>query len=210
MNLTKEEFEKTGIELTKYERENLQAWENLLAEIKPYIPDVQLMYIVDEYEGKYYYRCMVISFVREGLPYCIYKRDKRYSIYADMQDLKNVASYDRNRVEDQIGHPNKIGILSQKKVDAWIQFYAKVYAELKAMDEKNGNIKAAFLESIKGEPVQWRDGGRKGYIIRNGIKFQFTIDENCISTEIGTTEHYGVNIETFRQLADNKYVQSTK
>ena len=131
----------------------------------------------------------------------------KYSIYAyNLRDFKNIDSYDLKKAQTQFTEPNQIGVLTTKKINAWIEYFESVYNHLKSLDEKQGNEVEIFLKSIEGLPINWNYKKTGGEIIKNGIRFKFSIDNGSVSQRI-ELEYISNNLETFLKLSDNKFVK---
>lgn len=129
---------------------------------------------------------------------------KKYSVYYDNHsyNLQNVTAHTIDQISNQYLKPNQIGVLSSKKLIDWMTYYDLVLAHLEKLSAENKNKIDLFLESIKDLPVDKRD--KSGYYERNGLEFSYRIETEYVSTkiELRAKNH---DLETFLQLADNKY-----
>lgn len=128
--------------------------------------------------------------------------------------LPNLSNHRYNAIRESKEEPNRIGVLSQKKVDAWIKFCTEVNEDAKKESDENTAKIEAFLKSIENEEVRYHghSKGNKyaGTIVKNGIEFTYKISEGYISQKVAL--HYSVpnDIESFRKLSESQYKQEHK
>ncbi|MCX6272212.1 MAG: hypothetical protein NTU44_13530 [Bacteroidetes bacterium] len=208
-NVNLPEFLAMHIENPGSKSDLLQSAKELSKQVSQFVP-AEVTIQVSEEDGKFYFEQANVRIIHPELElnisYSTY--NKKYSIWCRSIDmLKNITHYTRSSVRKELTEPNNIGVLSLKKLQAWIQYYESYYALLKTADTDNGNKKDAFLRSLEGQPVEWFNKGTHGRIIKNGLEFSFSITETYVSTKIEV--HYSCNkdLSTFLALADNKLVQ---
>ena len=130
-------------------------------------------------------------------------RDKVYSITSgDYSKFKNISNWDRRKIKDDVEAPNRIGVLSTKKIQDWIIYHENIYNKVKAISDENTAKIDDFLKSIEPLPFTYRDGKLRGEIVKNNIRFSYYISDGCISKSlelISTT----ATIKNFLKLSDN-------
>lgn len=121
--------------------------------------------------------------------------------------MKHVTSYALANVYQNIKSPNKIGILSTKKMEDWIKYYEEVLTDLEKIESDKEAAEKEFLKELEGLEISWNNEGKSGSILKNGIVFSFKIGPDFISKTIGI--HYSVSSElsNFKLLYDNKFIK---
>lgn len=208
-NVSLQKFMSMHIENRDHKSSYLQTAQEIANQVSQFLP-AEVTVQVSEENGKFYFEQANTRIIHPELEliisYSTY--NKKYSIWCRSIDtLKNITHYTRSSVRKELTEPNNIGVLSLKKLQAWIHYYETYYALLKAADTDNGKKKDAFLRSLEGHPVEWFNKGTHGRIVKNGLEFSFTISETYVSTKIEV--HYSCNkdLSTFLALADNKLTQ---
>jgi hypothetical protein len=129
----------------------------------------------------------------------------KYNISTNDYAANNLSYYQKNDIIESFEAPNKIGVLSTKKIQQWIDYINLYVAEIRRKDNEYSDKVALFLESLKGEAVKWYSENKRGAIYKNGLRYEFNIDNGYIDEKI-TLEYFGgQNLELFKQLSDNKY-----
>ena len=108
----------------------------------------------------------------------------------------------RRDIMDKIQGPNRIGVLSTKKIQDWILYHRNIYNAVKQLSESNTAKIDDFLKSIEPLPFNYSNGKFRGEIVKNNIKFSYRISEGCIykSLELISTP---ATIKNFLKLSDN-------
>ncbi len=191
------------LNLSNYDKTVMQAAQKLADETSLYFPADPIILVSVE-DGKSYYERTEIKLFHPVLDLRIERNEyrKKYDIYCrTMSTFLNVGnSY--QYVAD-IEKPNEIGVLSAKKIQAWVSYYEQVCKIVVEADKQGAERVAAFLKSIKGLPVKWREGKTSGDILRNGIEFSFSINNGHVSTSM-RLYHVDENVKTFLLMSDNK------
>ena len=131
---------------------------------------------------------------------------KQYTISCDeMQKFPNVTYYTRQDIEKNMKAPQNIGVLNLKKIISWFEYYAEVYDKLAKADQINADHKNAFLDSIKDLPVVWHHNKKSGEIEKNGVIYEFTIEETYVRQSIKLSYKVPNTLEAFFKLSENKY-----
>jgi len=196
------------LNLNDYQNRDLTATIKLSDQINQFYP-CEVVLIFSEYDNAEHYENADIKMIYKNTPFYIryWEHKKKYIIYTEnlTKQFKNVDSYAINKIKSQLDEPQQIGVLSVKKIINWFEYYIAIIEEATKLNDINGNKKEIFLKSIEGQKVQWFNGGKSGEIIKNGVKFSFTIGETSINTKIEVYYQVPSSIEAFLKLADNKY-----
>jgi hypothetical protein len=131
---------------------------------------------------------------------------KKYSVYCpSLHELKDVTYYVIDKLKEKLTEPKRIGVLTEKKVKDWIKYYEDLFLLASNENQLNQGVKMKFMQSIEGLPVRWYNNNKQGEVIKNGLKFSFTINETHISMK--TEVYYAVpnTLDAFLSLSDNKY-----
>lgn len=130
---------------------------------------------------------------------------KKYSIFCLSCNEVNehLSGYDIQAIQEEQNEPNQIGILNDKKLKRWIEYWERVYDKMKEKNAANGDKIKAFIDSLAGLDVHWWDDNKRGSVTRNGIVFTFEIVNNHVATEIKLEHRYNKDLSTFLKLSDN-------
>jgi hypothetical protein len=140
-------------------------------------------------------------FLRHSLPHVRYETEKRIQ-----EELAGKGTQE----------PKKVHVLHKNKITAWVEYLAIVYKKMLEISSERQKTIKAFLDEVKKEggyisEIDPHYHTCSGRIVKNGVEFNFEVQqEGYISKNIEI--HYSVsdNIESFKQLSDNKYIQSDK
>ena len=88
----------------------------------------------------------------------------------------NLSGYQISDIESKFTAPNKIGVLNTKKITDWVNYYEAIYTKLKEKNGENESKIEAFRNKIADLPITFYNNNR-GYMEKNGIRYEFTIDE---------------------------------
>lgn len=209
--ISERDFNKLKIEISDYDREQIQDAKQMAELFAKFIPGVEVRYDVytDNETLESRFQRAYVYFLRNKILFQISKETypKRiYKIYADISDLHKVDYSNQCAARRGSVEPNKIGTPTQKKVDDWIAYEMYYYTNLEKINERNKKEEEDFRALLARQPdVRWV-GQHKGHITRNGLEFHFTIETNYISTSVKmvTTSH---GFDDFLLLCDNKYKQ---
>lgn len=196
-----------ALNLSKFESDRLTETIKTSEEVNAFYP-CQVFLNFSEQDGQEYYQHAEIKATYKGYDFYIkyWEHTKKYVIYEDFtRTLKNVDRYTLNKIRENIKEPQKIGVLNAKKLLNWFEYHLAVIEEAKKKDAQNGGVKEQFLKSIEGLPVKWWNEGKSGEIVKNGLKFSFTIGEEYITKKIEVYYSVSNELDNFLQLADNKY-----
>jgi len=206
--LTETEFKALNLNIgNEYHRERINAAIKQVEEFNTFIP-CEIEFSLSEQDSGLYFEYTEIKII-DPLHFIInfdsYR--KKYTIYCRSidKDFKNINHYTIQEAKKNIQEPKKIGVLTTKKINEWLNYYRQLYAALKVIDEQNSDKVKEFLKSIEGQPVRWFNNNKSGEIVKNGLLFKFKIEETYISTSIEVHYKTGSELNDFLKLADNKH-----
>ena len=196
------EFFALNITLNDYQKSRILAAQNLRTDVAKFYP-CELSFTVQDDRHLDLVDVILQHEHQDTFTIEVSYRDKFYALTSnDYSKFKNISNYDRRKIRDDVEAPNRVGVLSTKKIQDWIVYHESIYNKVKAIsDEKSAKIDD-FLESIEPLPFTYRDGKLRGEIVKNNIKFSYYISEGCISKNlelISTT----ATIKNFLKLSDN-------
>lgn len=172
-----------------------------LDEIRKFIPDAAYYYrITDEN----HFIDIKVRFNRNGINFIIFVFDKHYYIVPDMSAFEYVDT--RNGwPATKYGYkkPNKIGVLSARKVAEQIEYETAKYRYFEQINEERKRKIDQFLKSLEGENISWRHKN-VGTIERNGVILKFDFSAGVIQTQIEIANPYSIGAEAFKNLADSR------
>ncbi len=184
----------------------------LYEEIRTVIVDAEIFYrLYPTDEGTYSIDGAVIGLFRNGIEFHIAVRThpkKCYTIYPELSGLEHIDRYTIERISSGLEPPKKIGVLTRKKVEAWIDYHTHVYLRLKKENERKRLEIETFRQTVGNDPdLKW-EHKNKGSIRRNGLLYSFEIRPTIITEHIDLCITLkGSKYEIFRCLADNRYEQ---
>jgi hypothetical protein len=130
---------------------------------------------------------------------------KKFVINQDFKELKNIDFHTISSIQENIKKPTTIGILSTKKINAWIDYHNEVYVEALKINNVNLAEINEFKASLIGKKVVWNSSGNQGVIVNNGVTFEFTIEPTNISKKININYNVENTLEMFEALSNNQY-----
>jgi hypothetical protein len=197
--LNETEFYALNLTLNDYQKSRIEGTKLLKKDVEQFYP-CQLYFTVED--GRYFDMPQVIL-KHDTLTIDISHRDKVYSITSgDYSNFKHMSNYDRRKIRDEVEAPNRIGVLSTKKIQDWIIYHESIYNKVKQISDENTAKIDDFLKSIEPLPFTYRDDKNRGEIVKNNIRFSYYISDGCISKSlelISTT----ATIKNFLKLSDN-------
>lgn len=166
----------------------------------------EVVLLFNYYDNKEHFEHSIVQLKNDLCVISISKdwRGKKYHIGTNDYVANNLNSYQKNDIIKSFEAPNNIGVLSTKKIQQWIDYINQYVTEIRNKDKENSDKIALFLESIKDEPVKWYSENKRGAITKNGLRYEFKIEDGYIDEKI-SLEYFGGNLELFKQLSDNKY-----
>ena len=117
------EFNALNLTLNDYQKSRIEGTKLLQKDVEQFYP-CELSFTVED--GRYFDMPEVIL-KHDTLTIDISHRDKVYSIVTgDYLKFNNLSNWDRRKIRDEIEAPNKIGVLSTKKIQDWILYHEKI------------------------------------------------------------------------------------
>lgn len=207
--ITIEQADKLGLlnDLNTGDSRNFDAALNLQKEVNEFYP-CEVLIKTSEYDNRTWFE--YASVVLDKDKHITIRKDwpGKYIIFgAYWQVFENTQFYEHEQalnVNSKHVKPNNVGKLSTKKIKDWIKYWTIYFDAMTSKEAENAAKVEKFKASLTGHNVVWWDEGKRGYIKKNGLRFEFTIDKGYISQEI-TLDHYETSLETFLKLADNKF-----
>lgn len=196
------EFFALNITLNDYQKSRILAAQNLRTDVAKFYPcelsftvqDDRLLDLVDVILQHEHQATFTIE---------VSYRDKLYLITSyDYSRFNNLSNYDRRDIMDKIQGPNRIGVLSTKKIQDWVLYHRKIYNAVKQISDDNTAKIDDFLKSIEPLPFKYSDGKNRGEIVKNNIRFSYRISEGCISKSLELIST-PATIKNFLKLSDN-------
>lgn len=197
--LNETEFYALNLTLNDYQKNRIEGTKLLQKDVEKFYP-CELSFSVQDDR---YFDMPEVVLKHDTLRIEVSHRDKVYIITSgDYSKFKNLSNWDRRKIKDDVEAPNKIGVLSTKKIQDWIIYHENIYNKVKAISDENTAKIDDFLKSIEPLPFTYRDGKLRGEIVKNNIRFSYYISDGCISKSlelISTT----ATIKNFLKLSDN-------
>ena len=197
--LNETEFYALNLTLNDYQKNRIEGTKLLQKDVEKFYP-CELYFSVED--GRYFDMPEVVL-KHDTLTIDISHRDNVYIIVTgDYLKFKNLSNYDRRKIRDDVEAPNRIGVLSTKKIQDWILYHENIYNKVKQINDDNTAKIDDFLKSIEPLPFTYRDDKNRGEIVKNNIRFSYYISDGCISKSlelISTT----ATIKNFLKLSDN-------
>lgn len=134
--------------------------------------------------------------------------NKRYVFFL-VHELPYVG-YETQRVaSENLVKPQKVGVLSKKKILDWVGYLAQTYIALEEISKERVAKVEKFIKKMKEAKAEIKEenGLYRGWIKRNGIEYKFEIGkEGYIAENIELDCKYTDKpYETFLKISDNKY-----
>lgn len=202
------DLKKYGVEMQEHDINSLEEKRKELAVFLPFGELIEVANL-SHYDGKYHFEYCEILFKYKGhllTPHKGWKETGYRFFYTHAYSHKHTHNY-KNRNEQ----PNRVGKPTEKKLNDWLQYLLNEEDEKRAyalgfiQEEQNYRAELAKL----GDSVKWLSENH-GYILKNNIKFEFTLQQNYISTKVSLYNEYQIGLTQFLQLADNKYQKVKK
>lgn len=143
--------------------------------------------------------------------------NKQYHFFGNWNqiDMKNISNYQINDFRKNFKKPRGVGKLSKKKIADWIKYETDIYLACKKKNDELEDNTKTFLKTLEGQNVQWhlkneKTGQYSGEIIKNGIKYSFTITNGYVNQKIEVYYKVPTNLDSFLLLSDNKINRENK
>ena len=110
--------------------------------------------------------------------------------------------------------PQRVGVLSDKKLQAWVDWLVERRAEAENLKIFSENKKDEFLKRMRSlDTSKCTDveiGENRGHLVRNGIRFSYQItNKNTVSTkldiDLSVRIKNGDNLDAWQQIVEGKY-----
>lgn len=200
------EFENLNLTISEVQQRGINEKEKQLKEVLTYYP-ARLVFFTSFYDNAHHYERVDIylkhDFLKLDFGYNGYS--KQYRIWCvSNRELKNVTPYTITAVERKYNKPNNIGVLNKKKIEDWVKYYEKVHESLVEINKANKAKIDNFIKTLEPYKVSWSKDGKSGSILRNGVKYSFTIDETSYSENV-ELERYNTkhNLDYFSKISHN-------
>lgn len=123
----------------------IQRAQGLLEEVLPIIPDAELLYGVFYNENTEYcsFEQSRICFRRNGILFRInkqYSPKPTYTIDIDTSNFKHIDLHMQAHIRDKYPAPHRIGVLSERKVNIWVDYLTKIWHDLEHLIENAKTI----------------------------------------------------------------------
>ena len=209
--LTSEEFQSRKERICEADNVemHLEQIQPLYKEVLKVLPDATLYYCISSaVENPIYYR-MNVGVVRNGVTFIMQQtyKDKKCYFEVITSMFPEAESSILYKLKEKYPEPCKIGVFTKKKVEDWIARGLNIYKELETENAVLQQIKAEYLENLKGEKIEWKNAAHtEGSIMRNGLRFSFHLIGRSIyeKTELANP-HLCRTYSAFVKLADNRY-----
>ena len=209
--ITLEEFKALNLDLPNiYQVRSMEKQIELAAEVAKFIPTEVFVEMNEDEQGVFTsVEKTVVAIPHKSLLFTVHYDEyrKKYHINClSMNDFKDLSFYQVGNVKETLAKPVTMGKLNLKKIQAWITYYEELHAVCAIKNSANSADKQAFIDSLQGLPVKWI-GEKRGYINKNGLEFNFQIEENYVRQEIMVRVSGVSNLNIFLAMADNKYTE---
>lgn len=181
--------------------------QTLLDEVQPFIPDAALQYRIYHDEANYVnsLESLRICFVRNAILFSISKQTypkTSYRISCCSDDgLQHTDNYSRTKAHKGLIEPQRIGKLSKRKVEEWVEYQTHYYRNLVRIDEENDRQIRAHIARLERIPdVLWSKDRRFGTIERHGLSYSFQIRETEVAENIRLS-CFGHSLDEFLEMA---------
>lgn len=188
----------------------IQRTQGLLEEVLPTISDAELLYGVFYNENTEYcsFEQSRICFRRNGILFRInkqYSPKPTYAIDIDTSNFKHIDLHMQARIRDKYPAPHRIGVLSERKVNIWVDYLTKIWHDLEHLDrERNAHISAHRSRLNKLPDVKWNKDRDRGSIERNGLCYSFRYETGTIQEKV-SLDYGPCTLDDFLALSDNRY-----
>jgi hypothetical protein len=151
---------------------------------------------ISEGKTKYSYEYSQIILIHSDIEIEIKLWHKKYSIFGYF-----AKKYPEIKIVSDEPEPQKIGVLSTKKIETWIKYIEKIDKLYQEKSEKANDKINNFLTKLNEFNIEWDNysGKSSGYIDKNGLRYSFRIDKNGYIYETIQIKD-SLNLETFLKL----------
>ena len=179
----------------------------LMEEVLPFIPDatLQLRVYHDETDLTNYLDSVRICFVRNMILFSVSKQTYPKNTYRILccndDDLQYTDNYSRMKAHEGLVEPQRIGKLSKRKVEEWVEYQTQYYRNLERINEENARVIRAHIARLEQIPdVLWGKDRQSGTIERYGLSYSFQVERTGVSENIRLSRS-GHSLDAFLEMA---------
>lgn len=179
----------------------------LMEEVLPFIPDATLWFHIyhDETDHTNCLECVRVCFVRNAILFSVSKDTypkTNYRISCCCQDeLQHTDNYSRTIAHEGLVEPHRIGKLSKRKVEEWVEYQTQYYRNLERINEENARTIRAHIARLEQIPnVLWGKDRQSGTIERHGLSYSFQVERTGVSENIRLSR-FGHSLDDFLEMA---------
>ncbi len=179
----------------------------LMEEVLPFIPDATLWFHIyhDESDHTNCLDCVRVCFVRNAILFSISKQTYPKITYRILccndDDLQYTDNYSRTIAHEGLVEPQRIGKLSKRKVEEWVEYQTQYYWNLERINEENARTIRAHIARLEQIPdVLWGKDQQSGTIERCGLSYSFQVERTGVSENIRLSRS-GHSLDAFLEMA---------
>lgn len=179
----------------------------LMEEVLPFIPDATLWFHIyhDETDHTNCLDCVRVCFVRNAILFSISKDTYPKTTYriscCSRDELQHTSDYSRRIAYEGLIEPQRIGKLSKRKVEEWVEYQTQYYRNLERINEENARTIRAHIARLEQIPdVLWGKGRQSGTIERYGLSYSFQVERTGVSENIRLSRS-GHSLDAFLEMA---------
>ncbi|WP_347282321.1 hypothetical protein [uncultured Alistipes sp.] len=179
----------------------------LLTEVLQFIPDAVLQYRIyhNETEHTNSLESVRVCFVRNAILFSVSKQTYPKTTYrifcCNDDDLQHTDNYSRTKAHEGLVEPQRIGKLSKRKVEEWVEYQTQYYRNLERINEENARTIRAHIARLEQIPdVLWGKDRQSGTIERYGLSYSFQVERTGVSENIRLSR-FGHSLDAFLEMA---------
>ncbi len=179
----------------------------LMEEVLPFIADATLQFRVyhDETDLTNYLDSVRICFVRNMILFSVSKQTYPKITYRILccndDDLQYTDNYSRTKAHAGLVEPQRIGKLSKRKVEEWVEYQTQYYRNLERINEENARAIRAHIARLEQiQDVRWAKDRQSGTIERYGLSYSFQVERTGVSENIRLLR-FGHSLDAFLEMA---------
>jgi len=179
----------------------------LLTEVLPFIPDAVLQYRIyhNKTEHTNSLESVRVCFVRNAILFSVSKQTYPKNTYRILccndDDLQYTDNYSRMKAHEGLVEPQRIGKLSKRKIEEWVEYQTLYYRNLERINEENARAIRAHIARLEQIPdVLWGKDRQSGTIERYGLSYSFQVERTGVSENIRLSRS-GHSLDAFLEMA---------
>ncbi|WP_305238546.1 hypothetical protein [uncultured Alistipes sp.] len=179
----------------------------LMEEVLPFIPDATLWFHIyhNETEHTNSLESVRVCFVRNAILFSVSKQTYPKTTYrifcCNDDDLQHTDNYSRTKAHEVLVEPQRIGKLSKRKVEEWVEYQTQYYRNLERINEENARTIRAHIARLEQIPdVLWGKDRQSGTIERYGLSYSFQVERTGVSENIRLSRS-GHSLDAFLEMA---------